>query len=168
MNSDMTCFHLQVSILPDISLQSQYELQDTLNPYEQKINSLKNWCCPSCYKSFDMYTDLVTHVNFCFQSGGDNKLANIDVHVTSNNEGMFSCNICSYSSHHKQNVQKHLKIHTGERPFACPLCSYRGTQKHHLENHMKTHTGEKVFSCQLCDYTTAWKSCLKNHFLSKH
>ncbi len=40
-------------------------------------------------------------------------------------------------------LQRHLRTHTGEKRFACPICNKRFMRSDHLSKHVKTHTDRK-------------------------
>ncbi|CAL4060522.1 unnamed protein product, partial [Meganyctiphanes norvegica] len=80
----------------------------------------------------------------------------------------FLCLHCPYKSIQKGNVQRHIRIHTGERPFACTYCSFRASQDTILQQHIRTHTGEKPFSCHLCEYCGSRKMNLQKHLHTVH
>ena len=156
--------------LQESSLQCQYGLPHQLSPPYKFNSATKESTCPYCCTKFDLYSDYLLHLNSCspkWRESNGKFLKTLDVDLKVSNDGIFSCSICPYSSYHKQNVQKHLMTHTGEKPFACNMCSYRATHKHHLDNHIKTHTGEKPFSCSLCSYKGSQKHHLDVH-MKKH
>ncbi|KAK7074548.1 hypothetical protein SK128_007757 [Halocaridina rubra] len=51
----------------------------------------------------------------------------------------FHCPYCDYSSNRKDHMQRHIRVHTGEKPFACRLCPYRSSQENNLKSHEFTH-----------------------------
>ncbi|XP_047740470.1 longitudinals lacking protein, isoforms H/M/V isoform X34 [Hyalella azteca] len=53
----------------------------------------------------------------------------------------YVCNICSKPARDKDNLTRHMRTHTGERPFACPHCPYRSSQKTHLKTHVNIKHG---------------------------
>ena len=61
------------------------------------------------------------------------------------------CRLCSYSCVTTGDLNKHLRVHNGERPFKCLFCSYSCKKEMALEKHLITHTREEHFNCTVCD-----------------
>ncbi|XP_054711202.1 replication initiator 1-like [Uloborus diversus] len=101
------------------------------------------------------------------------------------------CSVCNYSTPKQSHLEKHMLVHSKERPYVCGVCNRQFTQQENLKRHFKLHTGERPFRCRtcgkgtnhelievakekgflmmnfcsLCNYSTPYKSNLKNHML---
>ncbi|MBN3307407.1 ZN148 protein, partial [Amia calva] len=65
-------------------------------------------------------------------------------------EKPFQCSQCDMRFIQKYLLQRHEKIHTGEKPFRCDECGMKFIQKYHMERHKRTHSGEKPYQCEYC------------------
>lgn len=78
-------------------------------------------------------------------------------------KGPYSCRYCGETFKAKEHLNRHERIHTGERPFPCSLCEKRFSRKDHLKIHLLIHTGEKPFHCTMCNKRFTQKQTLIEH-----
>ena len=78
-------------------------------------------------------------------------------------EKPFKCDFCDRAFMTKYSLTKHLRTHSGEKPFQCDSCDQKFTQKGYLTRHLRIHTGEKPFKCDQCNKTFRQRSDLNHH-----
>jgi len=87
----------------------------------------------------------------------------IKTEIGSKSGKIWKCNVCDKEFKKRNDLERHNRTHTGEKPFECTVCQKRFSFKSAWKTHSKTHTGGKSFSCHLCGSLFASKPSLKVH-----
>lgn len=77
--------------------------------------------------------------------------------------GRHHCRFCHYSSDGRDNVVRHERSHTGQKPFLCQTCGKGFSRKSALKTHERIHTGDKPYECDTCGQRFNRAGSLQKH-----
>ncbi|XP_017109559.2 gastrula zinc finger protein XlCGF57.1 [Drosophila bipectinata] len=84
-------------------------------------------------------------------------------------ERPHKCSVCGKSYRQAVNLKNHITTaHEHRKQFACPQCPKSFALKERLRLHMRLHSGEKPYPCALCDKKFARGGQLQQHMVSHH
>ncbi|XP_032513610.2 zinc finger protein 721 [Danaus plexippus] len=150
------------------------------NVDDHSNNSLSQYNCHLCSKTFKMRGSLmvhlrVAHYGFTSSDHSESNLNNeikekIEIHLKDKphnddrHDGkQWQCDVCRKSFTTKYFLKKHKRLHTGETPYACNQCNKTFTFQQSYHKHLLYHNDEKPHTCTFCGRAFKELSTLHNH-----
>ena len=119
-------------------------------------------------------------------SGEDTKSPSVDVNeyviqhhvkkikIMSNPDGVYECPDdingvkCSYKTSKYDDMNRHYRTHSNEKPFECKLCSRAFTLKSTCIQHIRTHDDNLKLQCSVCTQLFTHPHTLLKHTAKYH
>lgn len=112
-----------------------------------------------------MHTEQTPHLLSAISSTKDSpNISNEDMRVLL----MFKCKVCGKGFKHRRSLNRHVKLHSGEKNFHCPYCATAFARSDHLKAHIRTHNNSKPFRCSICQCGYSTQAALKVHIAHHH
>ncbi|KAL0969849.1 hypothetical protein UPYG_G00233180 [Umbra pygmaea] len=81
-------------------------------------------------------------------------------------ERLFQCSHCDKNFINSSNLYQHLPVHSGEKPHHCSDCGRTFSTSRYLTKHKRIHSGIKPFCCVHCDKRYTRSDQLKVHMMT--
>lgn len=120
-----------------------------------------------------MGNDLSGMIGSARRGGGAKNESSMDAGGNSNDPNsslllVFKCKVCGKGFKHRRSLNRHVKLHSGEKNFKCPLCSTAFARSDHLKAHIRTHNNTKPYRCSVCHCGYSTQAALKVHIAHHH
>lgn len=121
--------------------------------------------CKVCGESFNRKGSLRNHVKIHSSACGicGDALSPPDIlaeHLRLHRDAGNICHICGKAY---QNIDTHMRRHTGVKPFTCATCGKSYPRPGALRRHKRVHTGERPYVCEFCGKTFMDNGALVMH-----
>ena len=156
-------------------------LFEHMQNYHDLYKDVQRHLCQDCGAVYMSEGSLALHIRlkhtkfkyFCpyedCKKGFNLKGEQMEQHIrTHTGERPHLCTICGQGFNSKQNLKDHVALHKGESKFVCKYCQRQFAKGIYLKNHERTHTGERPFKCAECGKAFVQKIHLTTHIRGVH
>lgn len=94
------------------------------------------------------------------------KIGQLPMTIVAARDKIHPCKVCDKNFTKMFSLNRHMLLHTGERPHKCTFCRKAFIQKTDMERHETTHSDVLNFQCTMCDKRFKTKKNLNCHLVT--
>nr|XP_020507342.1 zinc finger protein 431-like [Labrus bergylta] len=152
-------------------LSLKFQTEDSLIEGEDTESPQTSHCCRVCSETFQSDSGLRKHVKthsaesvcgICGQTFPPSET--LTDHLQVHRDAAKICHVCGKSF---QNIDTHMRSHTGVKPYVCGVCGKSFPRPGALRRHRRIHSGERPYICEFCGKTFMDNGALSTH-IRKH
>ena len=95
--------------------------------------------CPLCKENLQSQKDFTTHIR-----GHNEVKPHPDPNDPSGQAKVYYCCLCGKMLSSFSSLDRHMLVHSGERPFSCELCGQTFTTNGNMHRHKRTHSAKEL------------------------
>ncbi|XP_015926506.2 zinc finger protein 208 isoform X2 [Parasteatoda tepidariorum] len=95
-------------------------------------------------KAFASSTNMSRHLRVSSYNDKPQTTDSVTITVAKPSKSVPTCNVCGYKTRWLSELQRHMRVHSQEKPFHCHKCKYHCKWKGDLNRHLMKYHGIKV------------------------
>lgn len=135
--------------------QRSFKALDTLIAHIREHDGKLPYECKTCKESFMSYKAYSKH-----------QAVHVLLKIEYPKLKIYKCDRCPKEFRKLCDLERHIRVHTGEKPYSCLICHKSFQQAHNLTKHMIIHTKDKQYSCEICNKQFGRSDVLNRHMIT--
>ena len=104
-----------------------------------KTGDEQTYKCPVCTEHFELQKDFTQHIR-----GHNSVKPYPDPNDPTGQAKVYYCCLCAKMLSSFSSLDRHMLVHSGERPFSCELCGQTFTTNGNMHRHKRTHSAKEL------------------------